>query len=46
MISKQVLKNAFHTGRIEPGSKYIEQISDPFGNWSQMLQEQENEELV
>ena len=36
----------FTKEELSKGSKYIEQLSDPFGNWSQMLQEQENEELA
>ena len=39
-------KCLFTQEELSKGSKYIEQLSDPFGNWSQMLQEQQNEELV
>ena len=39
-------KCLFTQEELSKGSNYIEQLSDPFGNWSQMLQEQQNEELV
>lgn len=39
-------KCLFTREELSQGSKHIEQLSDPFGNWSQMLQEQENEKLV
>ena len=39
-------KCLFTQEELSKGPNYIEQLSDPFGNWSEMLQEQQNEESV